>query len=65
MKLLGLGEHLQITPALDGEHQLHSTLTGADKNWISNSFDIQPGYIGSVAVEDAGQSLKFFDADLT
>ena len=60
----GLGEHLQITPALDGEHPLHSTLTGADKKWISNSFYIQPGYIGSVVVEDAGQTFKFFDADL-
>jgi 4'-phosphopantetheinyl transferase len=61
----GLGEHLQITPALNGEHPLQHTLTGADKNWILNSFNIQPGYIGSVVVEDAGQSFKFFDADLT
>jgi 4'-phosphopantetheinyl transferase len=61
----GLGEHLQITPALNGEHPLHHSLTGADKNWILNSFNIQPGYIGSVAVEDAGQSFVFFDADLT
>ena len=60
----GLGEHLQITPALNGEHPLHSAITGADKNWISNSFNVQPGYIGSVVVEDAGQSLNFFDADL-
>ncbi|MCQ6959020.1 4'-phosphopantetheinyl transferase family protein [Mucilaginibacter aquariorum] len=61
----GLGEHLQITPVLNGDHPLHSTLTGADKNWVSNSFNIQHGYIGSVAVDDAGQSFKFFDADLT
>jgi 4'-phosphopantetheinyl transferase len=60
----GLGEHLPITPALNGEHPLHHTLTGVDKNWISNSFNIQPGYIGSVVVEDAGQSFKFFDANL-
>jgi 4'-phosphopantetheinyl transferase len=60
----GLGEHLQITPALNGEHPLHHTLTGADENWILNSFSIQPGYISSVVVEDAGQSFKFFDADL-
>lgn len=61
----GLGEYLQITPALNGEHPLQPQLTGADKNWILNSFYIQPGYIGSVVVEDAGQSFKFFDADLT
>ncbi|MDB5129877.1 4'-phosphopantetheinyl transferase superfamily protein [Mucilaginibacter sp.] len=60
----GLGEHLQITPALNGEHPLQHKLTGADKNWILNSFSIQPGYISSVVVEDAGQSFKFFDAGL-
>jgi 4'-phosphopantetheinyl transferase len=59
----GLGEHLQITPVLNGEHPLHHTLTGANKNWILNSFNIQPGYISCVVVEDAGQSFKFFDAD--
>jgi 4'-phosphopantetheinyl transferase len=61
----GLGEHLQITPALNGEHPLHHTLTGVDKNWILSSFSIQPGYISSVVVEDAGQSFIFFDAELT
>jgi 4'-phosphopantetheinyl transferase len=61
----GLGEHLQITPALNGEHPLQHTLTGADKNWILSSFSIQPGYISSVVVEDAGQSFIFFDAELT
>ena len=61
----GLGEYLQITPALNGEHPLQPQLTGADKNWILNSFNIQPGYIGSVVVENAGQSFKFFDAELT
>ena len=60
----GLGEHLQITPVLNGEHPLQHPLTGGDKNWVLNSFNIQPGYIGSVVVEDARQSFKFFDADL-
>jgi 4'-phosphopantetheinyl transferase len=60
----GLGDHLPLTPALNGEHPLQHTLTGAYKNWILNSFNIQPGYISSVVVEDAGQSINFFDADL-
>jgi 4'-phosphopantetheinyl transferase len=60
----GLGDHLKITPALDGEHSLDTSLTGADKNWQLNSFNISPDYISTVVCEDAGQGLKFFDAGL-
>jgi 4'-phosphopantetheinyl transferase len=61
----GLGDHLRITPALDGEHILGISLTGADKDWLLNSFDIAPGYISTVVCEGANQQLKFFDVDLT
>jgi len=57
----GLGDHLKITPALDCEHTLDTLLTGADKNWQLNSFNIAPGYISTVVCEDAGQDLIFFD----
>lgn len=57
----GLGDHLKITPALDGEHALNASLTGADKNWQLNSFALHDGYISTVVFEDAGQELMFFD----
>ncbi|MEB0262275.1 MULTISPECIES: 4'-phosphopantetheinyl transferase superfamily protein [unclassified Mucilaginibacter] len=60
----GLGEHLSITPALDGEYLLDALLTGSNKNWQLNSFLLHPGYIATVVVENAGQELQFFDADL-
>jgi 4'-phosphopantetheinyl transferase len=59
----GLGEYLQITPALDGEHVLPQSIAGGDKNWELKSFNVQPNYAGCVVVEDAGQSFKFFDID--
>jgi 4'-phosphopantetheinyl transferase len=57
----GLGDHLKITPALDGEHTLDTLLTGADKNWQLNSFTIAPDYISTVVCEDEGLDLIFFD----
>lgn len=59
----GLGDHLQITPALNGEHELDASLTGSDKNWQLNSFELCAGYISTVVTEDAGQSLEFFNAN--
>nr|WP_067057733.1 4'-phosphopantetheinyl transferase superfamily protein [Mucilaginibacter sp. L294] len=60
----GLGDHLKITPSLNGEHVLDSSLIGTDKNWLLHSFNIAPGYISTVVCEGAGQQLKFFDVDL-
>ncbi len=57
----GLGDHLKITPALNGEHVLEPSLIGTNKNWLLHSFNIAPGYKGTVVCEDAGQPLKFFD----
>jgi 4'-phosphopantetheinyl transferase len=60
----GLGNHLNITPALDGEHVLDTSLIRGDNNWQLNSFAIAPGYVSTVVCEDAGCELKFFDAGL-
>lgn len=60
----GLGDHLKITPALDGEHVLNASLTGADKNLLLNSFALDDGYICTVVFEDAKQELNFFDVEL-
>jgi 4'-phosphopantetheinyl transferase len=60
----GLGDHLKITPALDGEHSLSNLLLGNDKGWQLNSFALYYQYMATVVVEDAGQAFKFFDAEL-
>jgi 4'-phosphopantetheinyl transferase len=60
----GLGDHLKITPALDGEHKLDVSLTSADKNWQLNSFALHTGYMATVVVEDAGHEFQFFEVDL-
>ncbi|WP_454801975.1 4'-phosphopantetheinyl transferase family protein [Mucilaginibacter phyllosphaerae] len=57
----GLGEHLPLTPALDGEHILDGSLTGSDKNWLLNSFMLQAGYVSTIVAEDAGQAYQFFN----
>ncbi|MBB3969450.1 4'-phosphopantetheinyl transferase family protein [Mucilaginibacter phyllosphaerae] len=57
----GIGEHLSITPALNGTHLLNASLTGADKNWQLRSFNLYPQYASTVVVEDAGQDYLFFD----
>jgi 4'-phosphopantetheinyl transferase len=57
----GLGEHMRLMPALNGEFELDSTLTGFDKNWELNSFEILPGYVGAVAVCGSGHQYHFFD----
>jgi 4'-phosphopantetheinyl transferase len=60
----GLGDHLKITPSLDGKYTLSAPLTGLDKNWLLNSFNIAPGYTSTVVCEYAAQVLKFFEAEL-
>lgn len=60
----GLGDHLPVTPALDGEHQLDRMLTGSDNKWQLNSFMLADGYTATVVVEEDGNQLLFFEADL-
>ncbi|QHS56283.1 4'-phosphopantetheinyl transferase superfamily protein [Mucilaginibacter sp. 14171R-50] len=57
----GLGEHLAVTPSLNGEYPLPKGLSGADENWQLNTFPVHDNYTGSVAVANAGQSYSFFD----
>ena len=60
----GLGDHLKVTPALDGEHSLSASLTGAGKNWLLNSFSVAEGYMGTVVCQDSGQDFRFYNAPL-
>ena len=60
----GLGDHLKVTPALDGAHSLSPILTGANKDWQLNSFHIDKDYAGTVVVENTGQGIEFYNASL-
>ena len=60
----GLGDHLKHTPALDGSHIMHTSLSGHTSNWQIKSFSIQDGYMGSIAVEGTLPLLQFWDTDL-
>jgi 4'-phosphopantetheinyl transferase len=57
----GLGDHLQLTPALDGEYELDSLLTGFERDWQLNSFAAYPEYISAVAVCGTDCHYQFFD----
>jgi 4'-phosphopantetheinyl transferase len=59
----GLGEHLKVTPSLNGTHPLSPELLRADKSWEVNSFNLQDGYTGSIANLYGAVRLAFFDID--
>ncbi|QXV65026.1 4'-phosphopantetheinyl transferase superfamily protein [Mucilaginibacter achroorhodeus] len=55
----GLGEHLIITPALDGAHELADALSGNANNWKLQSLVLSNNYLCAVAM--AGEwELKSF-----
>jgi 4'-phosphopantetheinyl transferase len=60
----GLGDHLKVTPALNGEYDLNTLLKGADKRWTLHSFDIAPAYISTVVYASTERRMQFFDAEL-
>jgi 4'-phosphopantetheinyl transferase len=60
----GLGNHLKHTPALNGLHAMHPSLSGNTSNWQIKSFKVQDEYIGSIAVEGISAVLQFWDIDL-
>lgn len=57
----GLGEHLKVTPSLDGGHWLPAELLGADNDWEVSSFSLPGSHIGSVASLGNKAVLHFFD----
>jgi 4'-phosphopantetheinyl transferase len=59
----GLGNHLKHTPALNGLHAMHSSLSGNVSNWQIKSFHVQDEYVGSIAVEGISAILQFWDID--
>ncbi|OOQ61562.1 4'-phosphopantetheinyl transferase family protein [Mucilaginibacter pedocola] len=57
----GLGEHLQETPSLDGEHTMPASLSGSDRDWEVVSFELPDEHIGSVVSTNGTIDLKFFE----
>ncbi|RWY53778.1 4'-phosphopantetheinyl transferase family protein [Mucilaginibacter gilvus] len=57
----GLGEHLKVTPSLNGTHPLSPQLLCPDKAWEVSSFNLQGGYTGSIASVYGASRLMFFD----
>lgn len=57
----GLGEHLMITPSLDGENILPLGLLSSQYDWQINSFLLAPGYAASVATTHAADNFSFFE----
>ncbi|MEO7214606.1 4'-phosphopantetheinyl transferase superfamily protein [Mucilaginibacter sp.] len=57
----GLGEHLKVTPSLNGTHPLSPELLCSDKTWEVSSFNLPGGYTGSIANLHGASRLMFFD----
>ncbi|MBD1394378.1 4'-phosphopantetheinyl transferase family protein [Mucilaginibacter glaciei] len=61
----GLGEHLQMTPALDGVHGIHPSLVGNNADWVTQTFNLADNYIGSITVEGNAARLQFWRIDFS
>jgi 4'-phosphopantetheinyl transferase len=60
----GLGEHLKVTPSLNGEHVFPNELSGSNENWEISSFALPGGHMGSIANTGSNAVLHFFDVVL-
>lgn len=59
----GLGEHLSVTPVLDGSHNLSQTLLKDDMAWVQQSFKINTAHIAAVAYA-GNRQLKAYQFNL-
>lgn len=57
----GLGEHLQNTPSLDGEHKLHHIVNSTGQNWQCISFNIPGNYVGSLVTPQGTDQYQFYN----
>ena len=57
----GLGDHLPITPALNGDHILDASLTGSTQNWQLISFELSSKYLSTIVAEGGRPSYHFFN----
>ncbi|HEK22121.1 4'-phosphopantetheinyl transferase family protein [Mucilaginibacter sp.] len=59
----GLGDHLSVTPALDGVHKLPQHLLKSNEDWLQQSFNIAPDHIAAVAYA-GNRQLKAYQFNL-
>lgn len=57
----GLGEHLNATPTLEGNHELPQTLLGFEHSWQTLSFKVANDYFGSITADREVSNFSFFD----
>ncbi|AMR33656.1 hypothetical protein A0256_20590 [Mucilaginibacter sp. PAMC 26640] len=57
----GLGDHLNLTPSLDGSHNMPSILQDVRRDWQTISFEAANDYFGSICVEKKVAIFRFFD----
>lgn len=55
----GLGDHLSVTPALDGSHKLPQELVKSDEAWIQQSFKTDTDHIAVVACAGNRQIMAY------
>lgn len=60
---LGIGDHLQYTPALDGGHEMPPQIAGSQLNWQVQSFNSADDYMGTIATPITNPDLFFWDID--
>jgi 4'-phosphopantetheinyl transferase len=57
----GLGDHLNLSPALAGYHELSPELDGSDLHWQLMAFNLEQDYVAAVAVATGMESPCFMD----
>lgn len=57
----GLGDHLNLSPALAGHHELSPQLDGSDLHWQLMAFNLDEDYVAAVAGVEGIESPCFMD----
>jgi 4'-phosphopantetheinyl transferase len=58
---IGLTDHLRIIPSLDGEHVIECALLSTENNWQLSSFEVNGGYIATIAAHMLKKNYRFFN----
>ena len=58
---IGLTDHLKLIPSLDGQYAIESAVLSTANNWQLSSFEINGGYIATIATRVLKNDLVFWD----
>lgn len=56
---IGLTDHLKLIPSLDGRYSLEGAILSTADNWQLSSFEINGGYIATIATSMLKNNLRF------